>query len=80
MIADAWRNALGTNTFYGMFFLAYGEFALLEVNVRFIELEIPSFMGFAVGLSFLILMIVYVVMSHKHAKFFGSFKNKFYRF
>lgn len=38
MIADAWRNALGTYTFYGIFFLAYGEFALLAVNVRFIEL------------------------------------------
>lgn len=80
LLLDAWRNALGTYTFYGMFFLAYGEFALLALNVRFFEAEISSYIGMAVGALFFILMTVCVVMSHKCAKHFGSFKNKFYRF
>ena len=39
MLIDGWKNALGTFTFYGLFFLAYGEFALLALSVRFFKLE-----------------------------------------
>ncbi len=39
LLTDGWKNALGTFTFYGLFFLAYGEFTLLALSVRFFEVE-----------------------------------------
>ena len=80
MLIDGWKNALGTFTFYGLFFLAYGEFALLALSVRFFKLETQAFLGISVGVVFFILMGAYVIMSHKYPRYFGSFKNKFYRF
>ena len=74
------RYSLGTFTFYGLFFLAYGEFASFGLNMRFFEAEVSTYIGFIVGCLFTILMGVYVLLSHSYPKWFGSFKNRFYRF
>lgn len=36
---DGWRYALGTFTYYGIFLVAYGQFASLGLNLRFFYSE-----------------------------------------
>lgn len=74
------RYALGSFTLYGLFFLAYGEFGSLALNLRYFEAENSSFISIVIGFLFALLMGVYVLLSHRYPKWFGSFKDKFYRY
>ena len=72
----AWKNLLGTHTFYGILMVAYGQFCYLLANAKhFSAVESP--ITFIFSSLFAVLTIAYVVGFLKVPRWFGSFKNKF---
>jgi len=76
----AWKYTLGSYTFYGLLFLAYGELASLAVSARYFQDDIECLIGLTIGIIFTILFVAWIIGLCKHPFWFGSFKNKFYIF
>lgn len=66
LIERMWKLTLGSFTYYGILFLAYGEFAILALDFRHISSTVETGIGIAVCLLFAIIYIAYVVMSNKY--------------
>jgi len=76
-LQKAYKYSIGTYTYYGILFLAYGELACLAVNLRYFKAEMDYLMGIAIGVIFAAWLILWVITSVKYPVWFGSFKNKF---
>lgn len=76
----AWKYALGTFTFYGLLFLAYGEISLMALNIRHYETTNSTTIGLSIGAFFIVVYISYIAAMNKESASFGSFKGKFFRF
>jgi hypothetical protein len=79
-IQKAWKYALGTFTYYGLLFLAYGEFASFALNLRYFQTNLNTSIGLLIGIFFATALIVSVVASYKVSIWYGSFKKKFFKF
>jgi len=79
-IERSWKYALGTFSYYGMLFLAYGEFACFALSVRYFKADLSCFISIGVGAVFTIMLAVWVIVSMKYPLWFGCFKQKFRKF
>ena len=61
-------------------FLAYREFAILALNLRYFKAELDFLLGIAFGVIFTALVTLWVIASWKYSNWFGCFKKKFYLF
>lgn len=77
---NAWKYTLGSFTFYGLLFMAYGMFVSLGLNIRHFNPSIDSLIGLVVGIIFGIVFITYLVGLFKYPIWFGAFKKFFYKF
>lgn len=76
----AWKNALGSVTYYGLLFLAYGEFSSLGLNIVNFQSSVQGGLSIGIGIIFAMIYVGYVIASNKYPRCFGPFKSKFYRY
>lgn len=80
LLRYAWKNCLGTFTFYGILMLTYGQFSYLAVNVKLLISQTANLITISITAFFAVLVVVYLVGFFKVPRWFGSFKNKFISF
>ncbi len=61
LMQRVWKNSLGTYTFYGMLFLAYGYLSLLAIDAKYFSAETSCYIGISVGGTFLLTLIAYLI-------------------
>ncbi len=66
VVEKIWKNCLGTYTYYGLLFLAYGQFSQLAVNSRYYGHSIEILASIGGGALFAVILIIYVIFSYKH--------------
>ena len=76
----AWKYALASYTYYGLLFLAYGQFATLTLSVRYFSSDLSNIAGVIAGLLFTTIYVLWVIGSCKYSAWFGCFKKKFFKF
>ena len=76
----AWKNAVGTFTFYSILLLAYGQGSYFIGNAKYFQSESNSYITLVTTLFFIALLVVYFIGFIKYPRWFGSFKNKFQKF
>jgi hypothetical protein len=79
-VTRGWKYSLGSYTFYGLMFLALGEFTSLGLTLRHWEMSAATGIGLAIGSIFAVVYIGYLVGLTNYPLWFGSFKNKFFKF
>lgn len=80
VLAKARRTALGTFTFYGLMFLAYGEIIALALNLKYLDLGLSSGIGIGVGVLYCLVLMGYLIASSQYPLSFGSFKKHFEKY
>jgi hypothetical protein len=80
MLKLAWKNSIGTFTFYGILLLAYGQVSNLVGNAKYFQSEANSYITLVITNLFIALIIIYFIGFIKYPRWFGSFKNKFQKF
>jgi hypothetical protein len=79
-IHRAWKYSLGTFTYYGILFLAYGELACLAISVRYFQSDIGSGISVLGGSVFAIILVVSTISSVVIPAWYGCFSKKFLKF
>jgi hypothetical protein len=80
LVDRAWRLTLGSYTYYGLLFLAYGVLAFLVVDLRFFAPSSAEGEGIGASLAFALLLALYAVLLNWAPTSFGSFRKKFFKF
>jgi hypothetical protein len=75
-----WKYALGTFTFYGLLFLAYGELACFVINIRDFSSQLSAGVSLMVGAVFAIALTLSVIALCKEPNWYGCFRKKFFKF
>jgi hypothetical protein len=76
----AWKYSLGTFTYYGLLFLAYGELACLTVSLKYFQSNLEGGMAVLAGVVFTIILVVSVIASVAAPAWYGCFRKKFIKF
>jgi hypothetical protein len=79
-VERAWKYSLGTFTFYGLLYLAYGEFACLAFSLKYFAPDLNSGMGVMAGGLFGLAMVVSVIASCRAPEWYGCFRKKFFKY
>jgi hypothetical protein len=79
-IERTWKNSFGTFTYYGLLFLAYGEFSCLVLNLKDFQGNLSNGVTIITGAVYTIFLVISVILSHVRPVWYGCFKKKFYKF
>jgi hypothetical protein len=76
----AWKYSLGTFTFYGLLFLAYGELACLAISIKYFKSGMEGGIAVLGGALFAMILAVSMIASAAVPEWFGSFRKNFVKF